>query len=219
MPVQLAALAAWAANFSTVLTAAPADYDLVAGDAVIVAAAVDPFTAAYAISSTPATRTSVTIAATDAARAAMEAVVRPYAVAISANSAVSAGDKTTIGVTNRILTKTRNSVVAAEITVEVNYSDIGLPIIRSQDPSTPLSKKRPLGATQWQVEFRGKDSGDPAWTKVQLLNVSRPQITVDQNDFDTLFEQYEMRQRWCGPLLPGGAPNCGPWSAWAPIVF
>lgn len=209
----------WSDNFSDVLTADPTDYGLVAGDAVAVAAVVTPWLAALATSTNPGTRTPVSIAAKDAARAAMEAVVRPYAVAISQNPAVSDALKTTIGVTPRILTRTRNSVVAAEIVFEVSYSAGGIAQVRSQDPATPLSKKRPLGAIAWEVQVRGKDSGDAEWTLITGIAATKPIQPLDPTTFSQEYEQYQIRMRWIGASLAGGAPNVGPWSAWTDIAL
>lgn len=209
----------WASNFSTELTAAPTDYGLVAGNAVTVAAVVDPFVAAFAAATNPATRTPVTIAAKDAARAAMESTVRPFATQIASNGSVSAGLKTTIGVTNRVTTKTRNAVTANEIVFEVSYSAGGIAQIRSQDPATPLSKKRPLGATGWQIEVRGKNAGDPGWTAVTGITATRPIQPLDPTTFAVQYEQYQIRMRWQGAALPGGGVNVGPWSAWTDIVL
>lgn len=217
IPAQDGLAAPWSDNFSTLLTAAPTDYGLLAGDAVAVAAVVTPWLAAYTAATTPATRTPVTIADKDTARAAMEAVVRPFAVAISQNPVVSDGLKTGIGVTPRILTKTRNSVVAEEITFEVNYTVGGIALVRSQNPATPFTKKRPLGAIAWQVEVRGKNAGDADWTAITTATPTKPITPLDPSTFPQQFEQYQIRMRWIGASLPGGAENAGPWSAWTDI--
>src|SRR3954463_5534654 len=83
-----AALSAWADNFSTLITAAPATYGLVAGDATAIAAVVTPFVAAVAAVADPGTRTAALVADKNAKRAAMAAVVRPYAQQIRHDTTV-----------------------------------------------------------------------------------------------------------------------------------
>lgn len=88
----------WATNFSTLLTASPATYGLVSGDATAVAGVYTTWHAAYLAAINPATRTPVTVQAKDDARTASLAVIRPYAVQISLNAGVNASDKIAIGV-------------------------------------------------------------------------------------------------------------------------
>lgn len=96
----------WATNFSTLLTASPATYGLVAGDATAVAGVYNTWHTAYLAAINPATRTPVTVQAKDDARVAALAVIRPYAVQISLNAGVNASDKIAIGVNPRTSTPT-----------------------------------------------------------------------------------------------------------------
>ena len=97
IPLKLAAYAAWMLNFSAQLTAAPATFGLVAGDAATVAVAYSAFSAAYAISTNPATRTSVTVGTTQTTRNALSTLVRTYAKLIQSNAGVSDANRVAIG--------------------------------------------------------------------------------------------------------------------------
>lgn len=218
MPAKDSLLGPWSDTFSTTLTAAPTDYGLVAGDAVAVAAVVTPWLAALGVATTPATRTPVSIAAKDDARAAMEVVVRPYAVQISQNPSVSNELKTTIGVTPRITTRTRNSVVAAPITSDFGFLIAGSVEFRATNPDTPLSKARPLGALGWEIQIQHDKGEDPPdWVTVLDLVVTRP-IFPWPPDGNAAFG-WRYRVRWVGAVLAGGALNVGPWSEWITFSF
>lgn len=205
----------WADNFSTVLTGAPTDYGLVAGDATAVAAAVAPWITALAAATTPATRTPVTIAAKDDARAAMEAVVRPFAVAISQNPSVSNELKTTIGVTPRITTKTRNAVSSNIAGVSPYFDSLGNIVFNGYDPDTPDSKARPLGALGWELQVRNKPTATDPWETILDITVTRPLFKWDHEG--VVSWDAACRVRWVGALLVGGGLNVGPWSAWADL--
>ena len=99
IPTKEADLYNWADNFSTLLTANPTTYGLVAGDATAVAAVVTPFKTAFDAASDPGTRTQALVGTKDAAKDAMLAVIRPYyrmiqanVIAMSGRSVEAAGD-------------------------------------------------------------------------------------------------------------------------------
>lgn len=79
IPKRDADLDTWATNFDTVITAAPTDYGLVAGDATAFNTLRLAFTNALAAATNPGTRTPVTVAAKDTARNAMVQLARQYA--------------------------------------------------------------------------------------------------------------------------------------------
>jgi len=206
----------WSDNFSALITANPGDYGLIAGDAVAIAAATDPYRAALTVATEPTTRTPVAVAAKDAARATMEAVARPYAVQISADASISGALKTGVGVTNRITTKTRNAV--AGIQGNGISSLLGGNLIRFEcrNPATPLSKKRPLGAVGWELQVQQQDAESSSiWEDALHLVVTRPEFVWDKGS--AAAPAWRFRVRWVGKLLEGGAENVGPWDAWADL--
>lgn len=203
----------WLNNFSTLLTAAPTDYGLVAGDATAVAGVTTTWNAAWALVANPATKTAPAVADKDAARASAEALVRPYAVSISLNPGVSDMNKASIGVTVRKVvptpipppttTPTLALVSAAPLTHALSY----------KDTSTPTTKSKPFGAIGIQV-FRAigtVPAVDPAqavyynqWTKSP--NVS----SFSSGDVGKTCTYFA---RWITRGGPGGAVQAGPFSA------
>lgn len=99
IPQKEALLKVWVTAFSTLITANPTDYGLVVGDATAISTPVNAFVAAYTTATTPGTRTSVTIAAKDQAKAAMLLVVRSYAQQIRNSKTVSDALKLGLGLT------------------------------------------------------------------------------------------------------------------------
>ena len=107
IPASDAAFDAWALNFSTVLTANPATYDATSGMAGGVTAAYSTWHAAYLVVKVPSTKTKITVAAKQVARAALVALIRPIATRASADPAISIANKVTIGITPRTNVRTR----------------------------------------------------------------------------------------------------------------
>jgi hypothetical protein len=97
IPAKLNAFKNFALNFSTLLSATPGVYGLVAGDAASVAAAYLDFSTKYATSSSNATRTPVAVAATQTSRNALSVLIRAFSRIILANSGVADSDKTALG--------------------------------------------------------------------------------------------------------------------------
>ena len=213
LPASDSAFDAWLTNFSTLLTAAPTTYGLTAPDAVLVAAERTAYRAAYVAATDPGTKTSVTVAAKDSARASAEAVVRPYAVNISLNAGVLDADKTDIGVTVR---KTVPTPVPPPATSPALVLVAAAPLqhqLRFYDTSTPTSKKKPPGATSLQVNrvvgtLPAVDPGQTGfydmWTKSPNVSTFAP---ADVGKVCTYFA------RWRTTGGPGGASQYGPWSA------
>lgn len=221
MPQKDAELGTWATNFSALITANPTDFGLIAGDAVIIAAAVDPYVAALAVSTAPGTRTPVAIAAKDSAREAMRSVVMPYATRISQNAAVPEEDKTDVGVTNRSDIRTRNSVVG--VSTEIRSRGYPAPDICRLlvgNPATPDSDARPLGALGWELQIMKYQEPWPTGATMVLdLTFTRPIGQVSYDMFSSTGIFFKCRTRWVGALLVGGALNVGPWSAWTEFAF
>jgi hypothetical protein len=165
IPNRDADLDTWSANFSTLLTASPATYGLVAGDATAVAGVVAAWHTAYLAATAPSTRTPTSVAAKDAARVTMLATVRPYAQRIAANAGVTAGQKIAIGVSPRTNTPTP---IAAPVTYPVLSIDVALNsshVIRARDQlASPSVKAKPFGAVLLELHGAILPSGSPSVT-------------------------------------------------------
>lgn len=146
IPPKDADLATWADNFSTLITASPATYGLLAGDAAAIAAVVDPFEAAYTAAVNPSTRTKPSVAAKDAAKAAMLAVVRPYAIQVRDNAGVSDSDKLDLGLT--VPTTTRTPILApqSQPLLQIVAATPLSHTIRFSDANSPQLRGKPFGA-------------------------------------------------------------------------
>jgi hypothetical protein len=213
IPSRDADYATWSDNFSTLLTASPTTYGLIAGDATAVAAVNTAFQTAYVIAVNPATRTSVTIATKDAARAASEAVIRPYAVSISLNSGVDVGDKAAIGVTIRSTTPTP---IPPPLTVPGLTLRLATPLqltLGYVDTSLPDGKAKPFGAVGieiWQ-SVGTVAATDPAQCSYVATFTKSPLkldfTSLDRGKVVTLFG------RWITRSGSNGRAFVGPWSA------
>ena len=201
----------WAHNFAAVLTAAPTDYGLVSGDAVIVNAAVDPWETAYALATTPATRTPVSITDKDTAKATMLTVVRPYAIGIAGNPAVTNPDKVSIGVTVRVTTRTRIGMGTIPATLALEAASVENLLIRTTNPDTPATKAQPYGSRGVQVECVVRNAADTAdeFTSVTIASKALYQMPVAE---EWRGRNYRIRSRWVGAQLALQAPNYGIWS-------
>lgn len=151
IPPRDAELDTWATNFSTLLTASPGTYGLVAGDATTVAAAVAGWHTAYLAATNMSTRGPMTIQTKNDQRTNMLAIVRPYAQIISSNAGVLSADKVAIGVNPR-------TTVPAPIVAPTSFPVIGLrggtPLqltLTWADSAAPDGKAKPYGALQVQI--------------------------------------------------------------------
>jgi len=88
----------WSTNFSALVTANPAIYGLVTGDATAIAAVRLTWHTAYLVATTMSTRTPTSITAKDTARTVMLGTLRPYAQMISKNAGVSPANKIALGI-------------------------------------------------------------------------------------------------------------------------
>lgn len=203
----------WLLNFSTLLTASPTTYGLVSGDATTVAAQYTAWHEAYLLVQNPSTKTSVTVAAMNAARATAEAIVRPYAVSISLNAGVTNDDKTAIGVTVKktiptpvpppTTTVTLSLVSGAHLTHQLGY----------KDTSTPTAKAKPPGVIALQL-FRAvglTPATDPSQAVYYDVWTKSPNISTFQSaDVGKVCSYFA---RWATRGGPGGSAQYGPWSA------
>jgi hypothetical protein len=212
IPPKDADFATWLLNFSTLLTATPTDYGLEAADAVAVDAVNTTFQAAYTASQDPATRTAPTVAAKDVARASAEAVVRPYAVQISKNSAVTDANKSGIGVTIPSLVPT--PIAAPTVAPVLALESATIQAMRLGYKAAGASgKSKPFGAIGVEI-FRSVGTvaaTDPAQAKYNGTVTKSPFrqsfLAEDQGKVCTYFARFVTRSG------PDGQAQVGPWSA------
>lgn len=213
IPSTDAGFGSWLANFSTLITAAPATYGLVSGDATVIAGQNTAYQAALALATDPVTRTSVTVADKDAAKSSALFVVRPFAVQISRNPAVSNMDKTAVGVT---VVKTVPTPIPAPTALPLNSLVSAVPLtstIKTVSADTPTSKAKPFGSISVQVFM---SVGTVAATDPEQLKFFG---AVTKIPFPVTFESPDqgkicsLATRYATRGGNGGIAKVGPWSA------
>lgn len=213
MPNRDADLDAWMQNFADKITATPTAYGLVAGDATIIQAQADAFTAALLAATDPSTRTSATIATKDATRATAEDVLRGYAQRVNINPAVSNAERVDLGLTVRSTTPTPiPAPTTAPALMLINASPL-LARLNYRDSDTPLLKRKPDGVIGLELyrSIGTVAAVDPAQAEY-LATVTKTPFAVsyvagDVGKVATYFG------RWVTRSGPAGVAQKGPWSA------
>jgi hypothetical protein len=207
----------WAANFAALITAAPTNYGLVAGDAVIIQAAADAYSAAYAVAIDPPTRTAPTVAQKDVDRASMESTSRPYANVINANTTVTDQQRTDLGLTVRDKTPTPNGpIIAAVALILAKWAGLQL-CIQYGNPATPTSKARPAGTGSLTLEFQTETApGSGIFENSEVGGATKSPSYHEMSAFDT-GKRKRVRGWWVG-TGPGGKIQIGPKSAWTEFL-
>ena len=171
-------LAAWASNFSTLITATPGAYGLMASDAVTIAAAYNLFNTALNLVLNPATKTKATVADKNAKKAAMLVTLRQYAQVIKRNLGVSNQAKIALGLH---INDSGRSPVPAPTTVPVLVVASGEPlaqIVDFHDSTTPDRKAKPAGITGMMlaVATGATPPADPSAVPIYGIATRRPYV-------------------------------------------
>jgi hypothetical protein len=174
-------LAAWASNFSVLITATPGAYGLMASDADTISAAYNLFNSALDVTLTPATKTKGTVADKNAKKAAMLVTLRQYAQTIKRNLGVSNEAKIALGLH---INDSGRSPVPAPSTVPVLEVASGVPlaqVVDFHDSTTPDSKAKPAGVTGMMLAVATVAAGatppaDPSALPVYGIATRRPYV-------------------------------------------
>lgn len=218
IPSTNAGFGSWLLNFATLIALAPATYGLVTGDATAISAQNTAYQAALVAASDPVTRTSVTVAALAAAKAAALFVVRPYAVNISLNAGVDDEDKTAVGVTVR---KTVPTPIPAPTATPALSFVSAVPLnttLQARNVETPTSKAKPFGSIGVEVwdSVGTVAATDPAQLSYRFTATKIPFVrifdSVDRGKICSMAARYVTRGG------NGGVSKVGPWSAILPFV-
>lgn len=171
IPSTDAGLAAWSANFEAIVAVDYAALGLTGGQASAVTAADTAYQAAYTLAVDPGTRTPVTVAAKDSAKFALLGTVRPVAIQVRNNPAVSDATKVSLGLTVPALVPTPIPAPTTVPTLAVLAATPGVHKIDSRDDSTPTSKAKPPGALQLQLWVAYGTAPAPDPTTAEFLGV------------------------------------------------
>lgn len=132
-------------NFKTALTAAPATYGMVAGDAVAISAQYTNWHPAYVAATNVLTRTRTTIATKDAQRVLSISLLRAQCGIIRANPAVSDANKLALGIPPRDPVPTVIPPPATAPVLSALNSSPGVQSVLAVDTATPTSRAKPAG--------------------------------------------------------------------------
>lgn len=146
LPQRDADLDVWALNFSTLITAAPATYGLVAADATAISNAFNSWHAAFLAATNPSTRTAGTVATKNIQKANLLTVVRGYAATIRANRAVTDASKMNLGLHVRDTSPTPNPPPSTRPVLAIARMMQGTQEVRATDEATPNRRARPIGS-------------------------------------------------------------------------
>jgi hypothetical protein len=197
----------WTENFRTRITANPGLYGLAAGDAVAIAAVCATWSAALLLAQNPATKTSVTVAAKDAAKAAALSLCRLYAQMVRRNAGVSNGDKTDLGLTIIDPTPTPVPAPTSAPLLEITGATPLQLTMRFHDANTPLTRAKPAGAMFLAIHAATSATviSDPDTLPLKKLATRQP-IALDWEASDDAKTAYICARYVTGRGL------VGPWS-------
>lgn len=208
IPVAQESLRTWANNFAALITAGPATYGLVAGDATTIQNAADDYDAKLTLALDPGTRSPASIADKDASRMSLLGVARPYAIMIRNNAGVSDENKVALGLT---IPDRNPTQIPAPTTLPLLNVAMATPLqqtLEYSDATTPMSKAKPFGAIALLVFAK---TSATAITDPELLTyakqVSKSPFVLDYAPGDQAKVAY-IAARW---VTRKGL--LGPWSA------
>lgn len=203
----------WLTNFSTLITADPTAYGLTAGNALDIAAEQTAYNAAYVAATDPGTRTTPTIAAKDSAKADALAVVRPYAIQINNNAAVTNMQRADLGITVRKVTKTPVPAPTSTPALELISATPLIHSLRYSDVEFPTGKAKPAGSIGVQIyaSIGATPSTDPAEASYVGTYTKSPLMIPQLNENVGLMANYFAR--YCTRSGPAGVAQVGPWSS------
>ena len=174
IPPRDSEFATWAANFSTLITAAPATYGLDGIAAAAIQAENDLYQAAFTLASNPGTRTPVTVAAKDSARISCQALMRVYAAQIRINPGVTNSDKIDLGLN---LPNPIPSPIPAPTSFPVVDLVSASPLVHQfkyQDSLLAVGKLKAPGAIRMELRaFVGVAAGTDPETFVTIANPTK----------------------------------------------
>lgn len=212
IPAQDNAFLAWLQNFDGILSVDFAAFGVTAGEAVIITNVTNAFNVGLEAATAPITRTPVTVAAKDAARASAEFAVRPIAVRVSLDGGISNALKVQLGVTVRSTTPTPipAPVIAPTIAlVKATPLEFQLQI----RPVGSSTKAKPAGVVAIEVaqSIGTVAATDPAQLAI-IGQYGKTPLTLEyaaenRGKLVTLAARYRTRSG------PAGVSQAGPWSA------
>lgn len=145
IPATDSGLNAWAINFDSITAVDFLALGLTAPEAAAITAATAAFSAALTAATDPGTRTPVTIAAKNTAKAALLATVRPLAQRIAINPAIDDETKVDLGLNPRTTLPTPIAPPTTFPVIDILAATPGQIKLQYRDSETPDTKAKPYG--------------------------------------------------------------------------
>lgn len=199
--------AAWLDNFSTLITASPATYGLIAADAVVIAAQNTAFGAALTAATGMGTRSPVTVAAKNVAKINALAIVRPYAQQVSLNAGVIVDDKIALGVNPRTNTPTPIPAPTQAPILSIVGATPLQHTLRFAPTDSPTSRGKPFGAMTMQLFALASATAVTDQAALAFVaQITKNPVAVDWDAGDT------GKQAYYAARFVTRAGLVGPWS-------
>ncbi len=211
VPNKQLAFNSWALNFSTLITANPPLYGLVAGDAVTIAAEYASWLAAFSPTQSPSTKTPEAVQAKNAARVTLTDQYRVYAQQIVANPGVSTANKVALGLNPRTSTPSPVSAPASNPVLTIQSAANLSLIVRYRDSSaSPSVKSKPYGCVGCEIYCvtSATPITDPTLIPFKVRATKTP-ITITFAGTDAAKQAY-LAARW--------VTRTALYSPWSPIA-
>jgi hypothetical protein len=152
IPTKQALLASWLANFSTLISAGPAAYGLVASDATAIAGMNSSFQAAFLLCTSPTTKSASVVAAKNVSLATILPQIRAYAQTIANNPGVSSAAKIALGLNPKTSTPAQITAPTSNPILSVQALGNLTATLRYRDSAASVSvKAKPFGSVVCQL--------------------------------------------------------------------
>lgn len=151
IPPKDADFRAWALNFSTLITATPTAFGLTAPQATAYAALYAAFNTALNTATDPSTRTKVTVAAKDVARANLESNTRTLAGIVQGFPTITPSQLAALGLTVRSAARPPVPAPVTAPVLSIVSNNVLTSAVRYGDALTPASRAKPFGAVALQL--------------------------------------------------------------------
>ena len=170
IPTKQSIFDTWFLNFSSLITASPSTYGLVAGDATVIAALYTSWHAAYVLTTSSSTKTAAAVSAKNVAYASAITQVRAYAQQIANNAGVTNNAKIAVGVNPKTSTPTPITAPTSNPVLTFQSGSVGQVTIRYRDSAgAPSGKGKPYGVIQ--LVLAGMISATPVTNPALLTQV------------------------------------------------
>jgi len=223
IPVRDADYADWMANFRNQLdtdTAGGSAAYLGVSDAqyIVIDAAASAFADAYEAATEPATRTPVTVAAKNTAKANLTPIIRAASMTLTNNENATDEIRARYGLTVPKGTRTPVPPPTSHPLMEVRKLNVGVATVAYSDSDNPEGKNKPAGAVGVEVFCGFSDDGSAVEIEDSMYSLTATKapfaLPVDPaNRGKTM----TLRGRYVTRSGPGGVAQVGPWSA--PLIF